>query len=414
MSIIKDPSLAPMGLKKIAWVKEFMPVLTQIEQRFQQEQPFKGMKIAVSVHLEAKTAYLGLVLRAGGAEVAVTGSNSLSTKDDVCAGLASLGVNVYAIHGATQDEYFEHLKQTLAFKPDIIIDDGGDFVSLLHGECADYAANLIGGSEETTTGIHRLRARVKQGTLKFPMIAVNDAYSKYLFDNVHGTGQSTWDAIMYSTNVMLSGKVLVVAGYGWCGSGIAERARGLGARVIVTEINPYRALEAAMNGFEVMNMDDAAKEGDLFVTVTGCKDVIVKRHYEVMKNNAIVANSGHFDVEFSKPDLRELAVSVEERRPFIEGYKLADGRTINVLADGRLVNIVAGNGHPADIMDLSFSLQAMSARYLAQNGKSLKPDLYNVPKEIDEDIAMMKVKAMGLGLDKLTAEQEEYLNSTGE
>jgi len=414
LSIIKDPNLAPMGLKKIAWVKEFMPVLTQIEERFQKEQPFKGMKIAVSVHLEAKTAYLGLVLRAGGAEVAVTGSNSLSTKDDVCAGLASLGVNVYAIHGATQDEYFEHLKQTLSFKPDIIIDDGGDFVSLLHTECANYATNLIGGSEETTTGIHRLRARVKQGSLKFPMVAVNDAYSKYLFDNVHGTGQSTWDAIMYSTNVMLSGKVLVVAGYGWCGSGIAERARGLGARVIVTEINPYRALEAAMNGFEVMNMDDAAKEGDLFVTVTGCKDVIVKRHYEVMKNNAIVANSGHFDVEFSKPDLQELAVSVEERRPFIEGYKLADGRTINVLADGRLVNIVAGNGHPADIMDLSFSLQAMSARYLALNGKSLKPDLYNVPKEIDEDIAMMKVKAMGLGLDKLTAEQEEYLNSTGE
>ena len=414
MSIIRDPSLAPMGLKKIAWVKEFMPVLAQIEERFKAEQPFKGLKIAVSVHLEAKTAYLGLVLRAGGAEVAVTGSNILSTKDDVCAGLASLGVNVYAWHGATTEEYWGHLKKTLEFCPDIIIDDGGDFVSLLHGDCKEYAKNLIGGSEETTTGIHRLRARVREGSLKFPMIAVNDANSKYLFDNVHGTGQSTWDAIMYTTNVMLSGKVLVVAGYGWCGSGIAARAKGLGARVIVTEINPFRALEAAMEGFEVMNMDDAAKEGDLFVTVTGCKDVIVKRHYEVMKHNAIVANSGHFDVEFSKPDLRELSVSVEERRPFIEGYKLKDGRIINVLADGRLVNIVAGNGHPADVMDLSFALQAMSARHLALNGKGFKPGLYNVPEEIDYDIAMMKVKAMGLGLDKLTPEQETYINSTGE
>ncbi|MCL2422051.1 MAG: adenosylhomocysteinase [Defluviitaleaceae bacterium] len=414
MSIIRDPSLAPMGLKKIAWVKEFMPVLAQIEERFKEEQPFAGMRIAVSVHLEAKTAYLGLVLRAGGAEVAVTGSNVLSTKDDVCAGLASLGVNVYAWHGATEEEYFSHLKQTLSFKPHIIIDDGGDFVSLLHGECKEYTANLIGGSEETTTGIHRLRARVREGSLAFPMLAVNDAESKYLFDNVHGTGQSTWDAIMYTTNLMLSGKVLVVAGYGWCGSGIAARAKGLGARVIVTEVNPYKALQAAMEGFEVMHMDDAAKEGDLFVTVTGNKDVIVKRHYEVMKHNAIVANSGHFDVEFSKPDLRELAVSVEERRPFIEGYKLADGRIINVLADGRLVNIVAGNGHPADIMDLSFALQAMSARHLAQNGKGMKPGLYNVPAEVDYDIAMMKVKAMGLGLDKLTPEQEVYLNSTGE
>jgi len=414
MSIIRDPSLAPLGLKKIEWVREFMPVLAQIEERFKKEKPFAGMKIAVSVHLEAKTAYLGLVLRSGGAEVAVTGSNSLSTKDDVCAGLASLGVNVYAWHGATQEEYFDHLKQTLSFKPHIIIDDGGDFVSLLHGECKDYAQNLIGGSEETTTGIHRLRARENEDSLKFPMLAVNDAYSKYLFDNVHGTGQSTWDAIMYTTNLMLSGKVVVVAGYGWCGSGIAKRARGLGARVIVTEINPYRALEAAMEGFEVLNMDNAAKEGDLFVTVTGCKDVIVKRHYEVMKHNAIVANSGHFDVEFNKPDLKALSVSVEERKPFIEGYKLTDGRIINVLADGRLVNIVAGNGHPADIMDLSFALQAMSARHLALNGKNMKPGLHNVPAEVDYDIAMMKVRAMGLGLDILTPEQDTYINSTGE
>jgi len=414
MSIIRDPSLAPLGLKKIEWVKEFMPVLSQIEERFKKEQPFAGMKIAVSVHLEAKTAYLGLVLRAGGAQVAVTGSNVLSTKDDVCAGLASLGVDVYAWHGATEAEYFDHLKQTLSFKPDIIIDDGGDFVSLLHGECKDYAANLIGGSEETTTGIKRLQARVREGSLSFPMIAVNDANSKYLFDNVHGTGQSTWDAIMYTTNVMLTGKVLVVAGYGWCGSGIAKRARGLGARVIITEINPFRALEAAMEGFEVKTMDEAAKEGDFFVTVTGCKDVIVKRHFEVMKHNAIVANSGHFDVEYNKDHLRELAISVEERKPFIEGFKMKDGRIINSMADGRLVNIVAGNGHPADVMDLSFALQAMSARHLALNGKGMKAGLYNVPEEVDYDIAMMKVKAMGLGLDKLTAEQDRYINSTGE
>ncbi|MCL1997812.1 MAG: adenosylhomocysteinase [Turicibacter sp.] len=413
MSIIRDSSLAPMGLKKIEWVKEFMPVLSQLEEKFKIEQPFKGLKVAVSVHLEAKTAYLGLVLRSGGAEVAITGSNSLSTKDDVCAGLDALGMNVYAWHGATEEEYWSHLKKTLEFCPHIVIDDGGDFVHLLHGECKDFAKNLIGGTEETTTGIHRLKAREKANELNFPWIAVNDADCKYLFDNVHGTGQSTWDAIMYTTNIMLSGKVVVVAGHGWCGSGIAERARGLGARVIVTEINPHRALEAAMKGFEVMNMDEAAKEGDFFITVTGCKDVIVDRHYKVMKHNAVVANAGHFDVEFSKPHLKAMSESIDLRRPFIEGYKLKDGRVINVLADGRLVNIVAGNGHPADIMDLSFSIQAMSARHLALNGRGLKPALYNVPREVDDDIAVMKVKAMELGLDKLTAEQEAYINSAG-
>jgi adenosylhomocysteinase len=391
-----------------------MPVLSQIEREFKKEKPFAGMKISVSVHLEAKTAYLSQVLASGGAEVAVTGSNVLSTKDDICAGLVAQGYTVHALHGATEEEYWDHLKRTLAFKPDIIIDDGGDFVGLLHGECSDFASNLLGGCEETTTGIHRLRAREREGSLKFPMMAVNDADSKHLFDNVHGTGQSVWDGIMYTTNIMLTGKVVVVAGYGYCGRGVATRAKGLGARVIVTEINPWRAMEAAMDGFDVMKMDDAARLGDFFVTVTGCKDVIVRRHYEVMKHNAMLANAGHFDVEFNKPQLKEMAVKIENRRPFIDGYYLPDGRIINVLADGRLVNIVAGNGHPADIMDMSFALQAMCARYIALNGKNLPPKLLNVPEEVDRQIALMKTKAMNLGLDILTPEQEAYINGTGE
>ncbi len=410
MSIIRDKSLAPAGIKKIEWVKEFMPVLSQIEQQFAKDKPFAGMKIAVSVHLEAKTAYLGLVLRAGGADVAVTGSNVLSTKDDICAALDSMGMNVYAWHNATEAEYFDHLKKTLEFSPDIIIDDGGDLVNLLHGECIDKAKNLIGGCEETTTGIHRLRVRAKAGNLNFPMMAVNDANCKHLFDNRHGTGQSTWDAIMYTTNLMLSGKVVVVAGYGFCSSGIAMRAKGLGARVIITEINPYRALEAAMDGYEVMHMDEAAKLGDVFITATGCKDVIVDRHYKVMKNNVLIANAGHFDVEFNKPMLKDMSERIETRKPFIDGYYLKDGRVINVLADGRLVNIVAGNGHPADIMDLSFAIQALGALYIKEHGKSLKPDLYDIPEEIDHKVAMMKIKAMGIGLDELTPEQDAYMN----
>ncbi|MDR1665012.1 MAG: adenosylhomocysteinase [Clostridiales bacterium] len=413
MSLIRDPSLAGAGIKKIEWVKDFMPVLSQIEEVFKKEQPFAGMKIAVSVHLEAKTAYLVRVLTSGGANVAVTGSNVLSTKDDICAGLDALGYTVYAWHNATPEEYWEHLKTTLAFKPDLMLDDGGDFVGLLHGECAGFAANLLGGCEETTTGIHRLKARAREGSLKFPMMAVNDADSKHLFDNVHGTGQSVWDGIMYTTNVMLTGKTVVVAGYGFCGKGVAMRAKGLGARVIVTEVDPHRALEAAMDGFNVMKMDDAAKLGDFFVTVTGCKDVITHRHYEVMKHNVMLSNAGHFDVEFNKPQLKEMSVKIDVRRPFIEGYHLKDGRIINVLADGRLVNIVAGNGHPADIMDMSFSIQALSLKYLAENGKNLKPGLYNVPQDVDKLIASMKVKAMGLGLDVLTKDQEDYLNGTG-
>jgi adenosylhomocysteinase len=415
MSIVRDKSLAADGAKKINWVKEkeFMPVLSQLEQRFIEEQPFSGLKIAISIHLEAKTAYLGLVLRAGGADVAITGSNVLSTKDDVCAALDAEGMNVYAWHNASPDEYKEHLKKTLEFRPNIIIDDGGDLVNLLHGECKACASDIIGGCEETTTGIMRLKARADQGRLNFPMMAVNDANCKHLFDNRHGTGQSVWDAIMYSTNLMITGKVVVVAGYGFCSSGIAMRAKGLGARVIVTEINPFRCLEASMDGFEVLKMEDAAKVGDIFISATGCKDVITEKHFKVMKNNVLLANAGHFDVEINKVDLAKMSVRIENRKPFIDGYYLPDGRVINVLADGRLVNIVAGNGHPADIMDLSFAIQALSALYVAKNGRSLKPGLYDIPEDIDLEVAMMKLEAMGLGIDELTSEQKAYLKSEG-
>ncbi len=409
MSTVRDLSLAPSGLKRIEWVKDFMPVLRTLEARFRQEKPFLGLRVSVSVHLEAKTAYLALLLREAGATVSVTGSNPLSTKDDVCAALATLGMDVHAWFNATEDEFHEHIRRTLEFHPHVIIDDGGEFVSMLTGEHPEYANCLLGGCEETTTGITRLRARAAKGLLPFPMLAVNDANCKHLFDNRHGTGQSTWDAIMYATNNMITGKTVVVAGYGFCSSGIAMRAKGLGANVIVTEVNPYRALEAAMDGFRVMKMDDAAPLGDIFVTATGCRDVITRRHFEKMKHNALLANAGHFDVEINKEHLKGLSERMETRKPFIDGYYLSDGRILNLLADGRLVNIVAGNGHPADIMDLSFAIQALSARYIALNGKSLAPGLYNVPEEIDHEVAMLKLNAMGLGLDALTEEQQTYM-----
>ncbi|MBQ4167108.1 MAG: adenosylhomocysteinase [Clostridia bacterium] len=406
---IRDISLAPMGHKRIEWVKSYMPVLNELGERFRREKPFKGLRVSVCVHLEAKTAYLCLLLRDGGAEVAVTGSNPLSTKDDICAALAEEGVNVYAWFGSTPEEYHEHIRQALEFKPHIAIDDGGEFVSMLHDEHPEYAENLIGGCEETTTGILKLKARVKNGALRFPMMAVNDANCKHLFDNRHGTGQSTWDAIMYTTNNMVTGKTVVVAGYGFCASGIAMRAKGLGANVIVTEVNPYRALEAAMDGFRVMKMDDAAPLGDVFVTATGCCDVITARHFEKMKDGVILANSGHFDVEVSRAELERIAVKKINRKPFIDGYVMEDGRTLNLMAEGRLVNITAGNGHPAEIMDLSFAIQALSAEYLLKHGRELAAGLYNVPEEIDREVAMIKIRAMGLGLDELTPKQQAYL-----
>ena len=411
MSIIRDKSLAAAGIAKINWVKDFMPVLGRLEKKLEKEQPLKGLKVAVCVHLEAKTAYLGLVLRSAGAEIAVTGSNTLSTKDDICAALDSLGVNVYAWHGATAQEYHDHLVKALEFCPHIIIDDGGDFVNLLHDEIPQCAKNILGGCEETTTGLHRLRARAAAGKLNFPMLAVNDAKCKYLFDNHHGTGQSVWDGIMYSTNNMIAGRAVVVAGYGNCGSGIAQRAKGLGANVIVTETDPISALRAIMDGFRVMTMREAAAIGDIFVTATGCSKIITGEHFDLMKNNVILANAGHFDVEVDKAELEKICAKKENRKPFIDGYYMADGRVLNLLAGGRLVNVVAGNGHPAEIMDLSFGIQLLSILYLAKNGKQMKPAVHNIPKEIDNEVIRVKLAAMGVEIDTPTAEQETYLGS---
>ncbi|MBQ8440669.1 MAG: adenosylhomocysteinase [Clostridia bacterium] len=409
MSQIKDIKLAPSGADKIAWVASYMPILNSIKEEFEKTKPFAGKKIAMSIHLEAKTAYLAKVLRAGGAEVHVTGCNPLSTQDDVAAALAAEGFDVNARHGVSAEEYTEHLKATLACCPDLMIDDGGDLISLLHGECREYGKNLIGGCEETTTGIHRLFARERAGLLDYTMIDVNDADCKHLFDNRYGTGQSTLDGIMNSTNLILAGKTVVVAGYGWCGKGVAMRAKGMGAVVVVTEIDPVKAIEAVMDGFSVMPMDDAAKIGDLFITLTGCSDVITRRHMEVMKDGVLLANSGHFDVEINKGDLEALAVKVWERKPNIRGYRMADGRILNLLADGRLVNLAAGNGHPAEIMDMSFGIQAKSLEYLAKNGKNLQKKVYAVPADIDRAVAEIKLNSMGTFIDVLTDAQKAYL-----
>ncbi len=408
MTDILDLSLAPSGSKKIQWVRESMPVLSAIEKEFIKNKPLAGKKMSISIHLEAKTAYLAHVLRAGGADVAVTGCNPLSTQDDVAASLAADGFSVFGIHGADSETYEKHLKMTLSHCPHLIIDDGGDFTNLLHGSCRDMAKNLEAGTEETTTGIHRLRQRVESNALDFPMMAVNDAYCKYLFDNRYGTGQSVWTAVMHVTNNLIAAKKVVVAGYGWCGRGIAMRAAGLGAQVIVTEIDPHRALEAAMDGYQVMTMSEAAPLGDIFITATGCKDVICADHFKVMKSNVILANAGHFDVEISKPDLLKMGAKVEERKPCIDGYYLPDGRVINLLAEGRLVNLAAGMGHPAEIMDLSFAVQALACEYLSKNAKTMEKGLYNVPKEIDDRVARLKLEAMGLKIDTLSEEQERY------
>jgi adenosylhomocysteinase len=408
MNGIKDIALAPSGHAKINWVKDYMPTLSAIEKDFIKNKPFKGMKISMSIHLEAKTAYLATVLKNGGADVYATGCNPLSTQDDVAAALSEYGVHVYAVHGDDEENYTARLRRALSCKPDLMIDDGGDFIALLHGDDRELGTNLIGGCEETTTGIHRLRQRERAGTLLYPMIDVNDADCKHLFDNRYGTGQSTLDAVMHTTNLIVAGKTAVVAGYGWCGKGIAMRLKGMGARVIVTEIDPVKALEAAMDGFSVMKMDDAAPLGDLFITATGCSDVIVKRHFEVMKDGVLLANSGHFDVEINKNDLLALSVSHGERKPSIEGFTMADGRKINLLAEGRLVNLAAGNGHPAEIMDMSFAIQAKGLEYLATHEK-MKPALYAIPAETDKEVATLKLSAMALGLDVLTEEQKEYL-----
>ena len=409
MSIVKDMSLAPSGRQKIRWVRDFMPALSGIEERFRREKPFAGLTVAVSVHLEAKTANLGLVLREGGADVHLTGCNPLSTQDDVAAAVAELGVDTYGIHGVDMRGYEDLLVETLKCRPHLIVDDGGDLIHLLSGRCAGYADRLIGGCEETTTGIHRLYARQRAGILPCPMMAVNDAKAKHYYDNKYGTGQSTWDAIMHTTNLMVAGKTVVVAGYGWCGKGIAMRAKGMGAHVVVCEVDPFKALEATMENFQVMPMDQAARLGDIFVTATGCKDVIVERHFQVMKDNAILCNSGHFDCEVDVKRLGELAVERFPRRESIEGFRLEDGRVLNVLAEGRLVNLAAGNGHPAEIMDMSFAVQALSLEWLAKHAGTLDKRVYTVPDEIDDQIGRVKLAAMGMAIDTLTPEQRDYL-----
>lgn len=409
MSIVKDMALAESGRRKIQWVRDFMPALAQIEARFEKEQPFRGLRVAVSVHLEAKTANLGYVLSKGGAQVSLTGSNPLSTQDDVAAGLASLGVETFGIHGASAEEYEAHLIETLKCRPHIVIDDGGDLIDLLGGKCKAYAGDLIGGCEETTTGILRLKAREKDGILPCPMVAVNDAKAKHYYDNKYGTGQSVMTAIMDTTNLIIAGKTVVVAGYGWCGKGVAMRAKGLGAKVVVTEVDPVKAIEAVMDGFTVLPMAEAAKVGDWFVTVTGCDGVIRPEHMLEMKEGAILCNAGHFDVEVDVAGLRALAKESREVRHNIEGFLLPNGKTIYLLAEGRLVNLAAGDGHPAEIMDMSFALQAECARRMAECGRDMKPDLYSVPVDIDKAVATRKLTALGVSIDVLSEEQKAYL-----
>lgn len=408
---IKDINLAPEGRLKIDWVRAHMPVLNAIRAEFEKEQPFKGVRVAVCIHLEAKTAYLAEVLAAGGADVSISGSNPLSTQDDVAAALAQAGMKVHSWYRSTDAEYKEHLLKVLDHRPEIVIDDGGDLVELLHTERQDLLQYVQGGCEETTTGVLRLKALESQGGLKFPMMAVNDALCKYLFDNRYGTGESVLSGIMRTTNLIMAGKTMVVMGYGWCGKGIAMRAKGLGAKIIVTEIDPIKAIEAHMDGFTVMNSVKAARHGDLFVTVTGCKDVLTGAHYEVMKDGAIMCNAGHFDVEVNKLDLQKMASEVRTVRRDIEEFTLTDGRKLYLLAEGRLVNLAAGDGHPAEIMDMSFALQALSAQYVLQNAGALKNKVYDIPADIDARVADIKLKSLRVQIDQLTPEQERYLNA---
>lgn len=408
---VRDIDLAPSGRRKIAWAWNHMPVLRKITDDLKRDRPLQGLKVAISVHVEAKTACLAKALAAAGADVALTGCNPLSTQDDVAAALAADGLHVYCVHGADQETYWRHLRQALSFGPDLVVDDGGDFAQIMHTELPELASQLIGGSEETTTGVHRLQILAQSGRLRYPVIAVNDARCKHLFDNRYGTGQSVWTAIMSLTNLLVAGKTVVVAGFGMCGKGVAMRAKGLGARVIVTEIDPVKACEALMEGYDVLPMAEAAALGDLFVTVTGCCDVIDERFFPQLRDGAILCNAGHFDVEINLPQLERAAVSVESVRDGITAYVMPDQRQIHVLAEGRLVNLAGGDGHPAEIMDMSFSLQALSVLYLAEKGRSLKPDVYQLPVDIDEAVARRLLDHLGRGYDQLTPEQADYIES---
>jgi adenosylhomocysteinase len=409
-SQIRDISLAPSGEKKLEWAWRNMPLLNAIKEDFIKTKPFEGVKITLSVHMEAKTACLCRTLAAGGALMRATGCNPLSTQDDVAAALAAGGMDVFAWHGATKEEYEKHLTSALEFGPNIIIDDGGDLVNLLHTKLQHLIPNVYGGCEETTTGIMRLHSMASDKTLKFPMVAVNNSRCKYLFDNRYGTGQSVWDGINRTTNLIVAGKHVVIAGYGWCGKGIAMRAKGFGAKVIVTEIDPVKALEAMMDGFDVMPMDKACEIGDLFITATGCMDIITERHFGKIKDGAVLCNAGHFNVEV---DVAWLDAHAEKSqgKTNITGYKLKNGNTLFVLAEGRLVHLASGDGHPVEIMDMSFAVQALSARFIAQNHKNLAHDVIPVPKELDLEIANKKLAACGLSIDTLTPEQAKYLLS---
>lgn len=411
-SMIKDIALAPTGHQKIAWVKEHMPLLNILNERYAEKKIFDGLNMVVTIHLEAKTAYLAQTLKNCGANVVVTGSNPLSTQDDVAAALADSGITVFATHACSQEEYDLYLSKALDTKPSLIIDDGGDLVNMMHSTRSELIPNLIGGSEETTTGVHRLKALNEAGKLAFPMIAVNDAYCKYLFDNRYGTGQSSWDGIMRTTNLAVAGKTVVVAGYGWCGKGVAMRAKGLGANVIVTEIDPIKGIEAVFDGFRVMPMREAAKYGDFFVTVTGCKDVITKEHFPLMKDGAVLANAGHFDVEINVKDLEAMTVEpAYEVRKNITTYTMPNGKKINLLGEGRLVNLACGDGHPVEVMDLSFAMQFLAMKYLLEHKGELQNNLYVLPEELNTEIAALKLEAMGAGIDTLTPEQYAYLHA---
>ena len=411
MSKVKDMSLAPEGVRKIEWVQKHMPVLEHIKQEYLETQPFKGITIGSCLHLEPKTINLGLTLMAGGAEVAMTGCNPLSTHDDAVAGAADLGLNVYGWREQDDEEYYQTINMVLDHKPDIIIDDGADMIMVLHSERKELLSHIKGACEETTTGVHRLQAMHADGALKFPVIAVNDAYTKYLFDNRYGTGQSSFDAIMGTTNMVIAGKTVVICGYGWCGRGLALRAAGLGADVIVTEVDPIRALEARMDGYRVMTIREAVKQADLIITVTGNADIICGDDFKYMKDGCMLANSGHFNVEINRPDLEAISTSVTEVRESIEEFVTKDGRKIYLLADGRLVNLSAarGQGHPAEIMDMSFAVQALSAKHILEN--DLPVGVTKAPDEIDYTVATMKLKAMGIEIDSLTDKQKAYMSN---
>ncbi len=412
MSDIKDPALSSAGKEKIEWSGSFMPVLGKVRERFELEKPLQGIRIGACLHITAETANLAITIKAGGGDISLCASNPLSTKDDVAASLAvDFEIPVYAVEGEDRDSYYKHIHQVLDTKPHITIDDGADLVSTVHTQRKELIDGIIGGTEETTTGVIRLKALARSGELAYPIIAVNDSQTKYLFDNRYGTGQSTIDGILRATNLLLSGSVIVVAGYGWCGRGIAMRAKGMGAEVIVTETNPVRALEARMDGYKVMSMMEAARLGEVFITATGDIGVIRAEHIEAMKDGAILCNAGHFDVEIDKSILKEKAVSKRKLRKNVEEFELRDGRRIRLLADGRLVNLSCAEGHPPSVMDMSFANQALASEYLVKKGKELERQVYSIPEKIDVEIARMKLETMGVSIDELTDEQKKYLSS---